>query len=247
MSQPKYFVSVIWGYSRQMYDFAPEENYHLQALKVAKSLGYQPIALIRQGPGNMQNDPRFDPDIKVVDYKNFWNFFWQLFKYRRALFYVNSYEWQSFLVPFVAGKSIFMGHTHVVRQTKLKQKIQDFVFRFFVRVRLNNEREKEFLVARGCAPGKLFVAPLAVSAKYFYKFGNLPRKNVVYLGNVAPKKNLPTILAALKILKKSMPEIELHVIGALNDGSFWPEAEKRGLKDNVKTYGFLPRPIWRPF
>ncbi len=240
MDSPKYFVSVIWGYSRQMYAFSPEENYHLQALQVAKSLGYKPVALIRQGQNDIQDDPNFDKDITIIEYKNFFNFLWQLLKFRRALFYVNSYEWQSFLVPFIASKSIFMGHTHPVRQTKTKQLIQDFVFKFFSRVRLNNHEEKEFLIARGSPAKKLFVAPLAVSNKYFYKTGTSDRQDIVYFGNVTAKKNLPAILRAVNMVKKERPDIKLHIVGRISDPAFWPEAESLGLKDNIVAYGFMP-------
>lgn len=239
MSQ-KYFISIIWGYSRSMYSFSPEENYHLQTLKVAKSMGFVPLALIRQSPGDMEGDPNFDRDIKVIDYKNFFNFLGVLLKYRNAVFYVNSYEWQSFLVPFICPKSIFMGHTHVVRQTKIKQIIQDLVFKAFARVRLNNEEEKQFLIARGTAEKKLFVLPLAVSSKYFYFIENPNRKDILYFGNVTEKKNLPTILRALSLVRKQKPNVKLHLVGKILDSSFWPTVNELGLKEAVVSYGFLP-------
>ena len=48
MVPKKYLVSIIWGYSKRMYDFAIEENYHLHVLNIAKELGYVPVVIIKQ-------------------------------------------------------------------------------------------------------------------------------------------------------------------------------------------------------
>ncbi len=89
----KRFVSIIWGYSTHMYAFAPEENYHLHALKVAKELGYKPCAIVRDGKKQMIDDPHFDPDIEVIDYKNAFQFFFHVIRLSivKSVFYVNSY------------------------------------------------------------------------------------------------------------------------------------------------------------
>ena len=129
----KYFVSIIWGYFAHMYDFAPEENYHLHALKVAKEMGYTPVVLIRQSPGDIEKDPLFDPTTIVINYKNFAQYIFYILKFsvKGAVFYVNSCEWRSLVVPFMARRTIFMGHTHPVRQTPLKQSLFDFILKFF--------------------------------------------------------------------------------------------------------------------
>lgn len=122
----KKIVSIIWGYSKHMYGFAPEENYHLNFLKVAKNLGFETYAIVRGSKENMESDPNFDKDIKVIDYKNIFQFLLLIIKFswQNSLFYVNSYEWQSFLVPFIARKTIFMAHTQPKRPNRKNKKFK---------------------------------------------------------------------------------------------------------------------------
>ncbi|MEI6494760.1 MAG: glycosyltransferase, partial [bacterium] len=239
--KPRYFISIIWGYSPTMYTFTPEEKYHLHVLKVAKELGYQPIIIIRQGPGNVETDPDFDPGIIVHQYQNFAHYLWLILKYnyQNAVFYVNSYEWRSFVVPFFVNRSIFMGHTHVIRQTRLKQLIQKFVFHFFSRIRLNNESEEKFLLQENLPKNKLFVVPLVVPSSTFYYDDQKQRQNLVYYGHVTKKKNLATILQALSLVREKFPDIKLDVIGKIHDEDFWPTVSRLGLEQHVIYRGFF--------
>ncbi len=148
--RPKFFVSIIYGYFHNLHFFQSEENYHLHALKIAKEMGYIPVAIIKGGEKEMSSDPNYDKDIKIIPYKNFFHFLYQVFKYAflGSVFYVNSYEWQSFIVPFISRRAIFMAHTEPKRKNQTKQKVQDFVYKFFWKIRLNNEAEKSFLLER---------------------------------------------------------------------------------------------------
>ena len=242
MKQKK-FVSIIWGYSTHMYAFAPEENYHLHALKVAKELGYKPYAIVRDGKKQMIADPHFDPDIEVIDYKNAFQFFFHIIRLSilQSVFYVNSYEWQSFVVPFFARKTIFMAHTQPKRQTPRRQRIQNFVYKFFTAIRLNNEEEKEFLLKEGTAPNKLQVVPLVVSQDVF-KVTNPhinERKDLVYFGNVTAKKNLPTIIKAYEQVRETKPDIKLHIVGRIHDLSVIDLINASKHKDGIIQHGFL--------
>lgn len=242
MKQKK-FVSIIWGYSTHMYSFAPEENYHLHALKVAKGLGYKPCAIVRDGKKQMIEDPHFDPDIEVIDYKNAFQFFFHVIRLSLSgsAFYVNSYEWQSFIVPFLAWKTIFMAHTQPKRQTSKRQKIQNFVYRFFTAIRLNNEEEKAFLLKEGTDPKKLHVVPLVVSQDVF-KITNpniIDRKDLVYFGNVTAKKNLPTIIKAYEQVREARPDIKLHIMGRVHDLTVVDLINASKHKDGIVQHGFL--------
>lgn len=239
----KRFVSIIWGYSTHMYAFAPEENYHLHALKVAKELGYTPCAIVRDGKKQMIEDPHFDPAIEVIDYKNAFQFFFNVIRLllSRSVFYVNSYEWQSFVVPFLAWKTIFMAHTQPKRQTPKRQKIQNFVYRFFTTIRLNNEEEREFLLKEGANPEKLHVVPLVVSQDVF-KITNpniADRKDLVYFGNVTVKKNLPTIIKAYEQVRETKPDIKLHIVGRIHDLTVVDLIHASKHKDGIIQHGFL--------
>lgn len=239
----KKFISIIWGYSTHMHGFAPEENYHLHTLKVAKELGYKTYAIVKGNKENMMNDPHFDSDITVIDYRNAIQFFAHIikFSFQGALFYVNSYEWQSFIIPFLSTKTIFMAHTQPKRQTVLKQKIQNFVYKFFKVIRLNNEEEKRFLLEQGTDPRKLFVVPLVVSQDVFKIIdSNQERTDLVYFGNVTEVKDLPTIITAFEIVKKTYPEIKLHIIGNIWDQNTQNKIDSSAYKKDIILHGFLP-------
>jgi glycosyltransferase involved in cell wall biosynthesis len=239
----KKFISIIWGYSTHMYGFAPEENYHLHALKVAKELGYKPYVIIKGSRENMINDPHFDSGITVIEYQNFFQFLKEVltFSFQGALFYVNSYEWQSFIIPFLAQKTIFMAHTQPKRQTQLKQTIQNFVYRFFSAIRLNNDEEKNFLLEQGVNPKKLHVVPLIVSQDVFKILdSNQERTDLVYFGNVTAKKDIPTIINAFELVKKTYPKIKLHIIGNIWNQNTQNRIDSSLHKKDIILHGFLP-------
>ncbi len=241
-SQKTYFVSVIWGYSTHMYNFAAEENYHLHALKIVKDMGYKPVAIVRQSAKNMQNDPHYDKDIITYDYKNIFNYLYLIIKFslKGSIIYANSYEWQSFLVPFLARRTIFAPHTQPKRSSRLKQFVQDFVYLFFKKIRVINQTEYDFVKSRGINEKKLVIAPITVSSKIFHLTNNQNKKDIVYFGNITYKKNLITILKSFKIVSDIKKDIILHVIGNNWDVDFLPNIEKLGLKNSVIYHGFLP-------
>ncbi len=221
----KKFVAVIWGYSPSMYTIAPKENYHLHILEVAKRLGFKPYAIVWNSKAAMENDPHFDKDITVIDYKNAFQYIATLltFSFQGALFYAASYEWQSFIVPFLARKTIFVGHTQPKRKTPFRQKIQNFVFKFYKAVRFVNEAEKDFLIEQGTDPKKIHIAPLVVSQEVYKLTNTEGRKDLVYFGYVTFKKNIATILKAFEIVKQTHPDIKLHIVGKVKDE--FPETE----------------------
>jgi len=216
----KIFVSIIWGYPKYFCDFAIEEHYHMHALKIAKELGYKVVVIIQNEPGIIENDPQLDKDIEIIYYSNIFNYLYQIIKYsvKSSVFYVNSVEPQSLIVPFLARKTIFMGHTHPIRQTKLKQMIFNLSMKFFSKIRLNNGDEKKFLLQQGITEEKLQVVPLSVSFKdYKILDERQERKDLVYFGNITNKKNLPTIIKACNIVCEKYPEIKLHILGKEKD------------------------------
>ena len=192
----KYFVSIIWGFAEYFYDFAKEEHYHMHVLSIAKEMGFQPVVIIKNKKGVIEADPLFNSDTKIIYYKNFIQYIFLLCRYslKGAVFYVNSVEVLSLIVPLFARKTIFMGHTHPIRQTKLKQLLFNISMSFFSRIRLNNNEEKEFLLKQGISEKKLWVVPLSISLEsYKILDENILRNDLVYFGNVTIKKNLPTI------------------------------------------------------
>lgn len=238
----KIFVSIFWGYQKDFYSFSAVENYQLHPLVVAKNMGYKPVAFVGMAENKVEDDPHYDPDIKVIYYKNIWQYLLFLWKHRSSLVYANTFVWQSFIVPFICRRSVFMGHHTVNRKTRLKQLIQDFVFKFFWRIRVVVEGEKQFLIRHGCPPEKIFVIPYALDTDNFHREENSNRQGIVYLGKITRKKNPGTILKAIALAKKHVPNIKLYVIGEiLEDKQEFLEAIKNfDLGDNIELLGFVP-------
>lgn len=218
-NKQKKFVAIIWGYSTGMYTIAPKENYHLHILEIAKEMGFKPYALVWNSKAAMENDPHFDTDIVVIDYKNIFQYIAVLIKFsiQGAVFYAASYEYQSFIVPFLARKTIFVGHTQPKRKTAFRQKIQNFVFRFYKALRFVNDAERDFLIEQGTDPKKIHIAPLVVSQEVYKLTNTGERTDLVYFGYITLKKNIATILKALEIVRKTYPETKLHVVGKVRD------------------------------
>lgn len=238
----KYFISIFWGYYRYFHELANGENYHLHILKIALEEGYEIKIIARADVGIIKSDPNFDPRIEVIEYKNIFNYIANIIKYSLAgaVFYVNSYELQSFLVPFIARKTIFMAHTQPRRRNKFKQIIQNFVYKFFTVIRLNNEEEKEYLLSQGIAADKLFVAPLVVSRSIFkITDQQSDRSDLVYFGNVTEKKNIITILKAFEVVKEEYQDIRMHFIGNMFDQGVKDYIEDSRFKKDIILHGFL--------
>jgi glycosyltransferase involved in cell wall biosynthesis len=237
--QNKTFVSIIWGYHKYFYNFTKEEHYHIHALKVAKDMGYEVVVILKGEKNIIENDPIFDKEIKVIYYKNIFNYLFHLIKYslKDSIFYVNSVEIQSIIVPFICKKTIFMGHTHPKRQGSLKQKIFNFSMSFYKRIRLNNNEERAFLLNQRIKENKLKVVPLSIALKDYYVIDeNSARKDLVYFGNITKKKNLETIIKACNIVCEKFPEIKLHLIGKEYD---LIKEELISPKLNIVRYGFI--------
>jgi glycosyltransferase involved in cell wall biosynthesis len=236
------FVSIIWVYSEEMYGLSIEENYNLHILKIAKENGFDPYVIIRGNKDIMGKDPHLDKDIKIIDYKNFFCYIFNIIKFslQKSIFYVNSYELKSFIVPFLTHRTIFMGHNQTKRSSNKLQQIQNFVFKFFTLLRVNNEKEKEYLISQGTKLCKIFVIPLVVSQKIFNLTENkVDRRDIVYFGNVTAKKNLKTILEAINIIKQTKPDIKLHVLGKIIDKTVILKVEELGLKNNIIFHGYM--------
>ncbi len=244
LAKNKRFISIIWGYSKEMYGLTSEENYHLNILKIAKSLGFKPY-VITKNKEIIENDANLDKDITIIEYKNIFNYIYILIRFslQNSLFYVNSLELQSFIVPFLSRKTIFMAHTQPKRKTLKKQRIQNFIYRFFSVIRLNNETEKNFLIDQKVDQKKLYIIPLIVSENIF-KFTNKDietRKDLLYFGNVTEIKNMTTILKSLNIVKKQYPEIKLHIVGKILYDNFDSNIKELNLEENIILHGYLPQ------
>jgi glycosyltransferase involved in cell wall biosynthesis len=132
-----------------------------------------------------------------------------------------------------------MGHNQTKRSSEKLQKIQNFVFKFFTFIRLNNETEKEYLLSQGTDAKKLFIIPLVISQKIFKLENKSGRKDIVYLGNVNQKKNLKTILKTLNEVRKIKSDIKLNIIGKIMDDNVPETIKELGLEKSVVFHGYM--------
>lgn len=239
----KKFISIIWGYIPHLQNLSPEENYHMHINKIADELDYETYIIIKNDKDIILNDPNLNPNTKIIDYKNIFVFIFNVikFSFQKSTFYVNSYEWQSFIVPFLTRRTIFMAHTQPKRQTKLKQVIQNFVYKFYTKIKLNNEDERNFLITQGTPLNKLVVVPLVVSDDVFKMIDiQSERKDLVYFGNITEKKNLITIIKAFELVNQKYPGTKLNIIGNIFDQNIPKFIEQSSASNNIVLHNFLP-------
>lgn len=248
----KNFVSIIWGYHQQMHTLSASENYHLQALKAAKLAGYRVKALMIDAGADISKDFHkvglSDGDVEVLSYASVWQYFKYLHKNRSSVIYANTFTWQSFLVPFICRRAIFMGHDSVQRKTALKQFVENFVFKFYKKIRVISEDERSFLKDQGVKEDKIVVLPLAVDVQHFLREDSAEeRTGLIFLGNVTPDKNIPDILRALVIVKKTRPDVYLDIIGEIRDPAFARLVEENQLGESIRIHGFIPHDQLLPY
>lgn len=265
----KYFINFIQDYFKSLQGFSLVENYHLHTFLVAKEAGYNKlITIIKGGEDILRSDPnlkvlqeKYNINLKIIPYKNIFNFIYQILKYSLkfscSTFYTNGhnlYMYMCIVLPkifsFGFSKNIFMAHTQPIRgglgKAKLKQFIQDkIIFRFFIdRIRLNNLTEEKFLISRGVKKDKLFVAPLVVDDKLFSRTRNIAeRKDLLYFGQLTKKKNVTNILKAFKqvLRQEKYKNLKLHIIGKVGtDYNLEKDIQDLSLENNIIKYGFVP-------
>ena len=239
-SKRRKFISVIWGYHKQMFSFSKAENYHVAALAAAAELGYVPEVMLVNPEVDISDDPNFDVAIRVERYSGPVSYIKYLIKNREHIIYANSFVWQSLLVSLICPHAIFMGHDSVKRKTALKQKIENFVFKRFEKIRTISQDEKDFLVGQGIPAAKIEVVPLAIDLKTFSYQENSDRSDIVFLGNVAPDKNIGDIARALALVVKKHPDVILRILGEIREPSFRELIKELGIEKNVAVKGFVP-------
>ena len=264
----KYFINFIQDYFKSLHGFSLVENYHLHTFIAAKNADYTEfITIIKGGEEVLKSDPNlrllkdnYDITLKIIEYKNFLHYTYQILKYSlkfsKSTFYTNGHNIYMYLCiifpkmfSFGKVKNIFMAHTQPIRGglgfRKLKQFFQDkILFRFFVdRIRLNNITEKEYLLNKGIKKNKLLIVPLVVDDKIFYKKKDPKgRTDLLYFGQITKKKNVDTILTAFKnvISIHNFQNLKLHLIGKVGtDYNLDKKIHELGINDNIVRYGFV--------
>lgn len=231
------FVSIIWGYHAQLFNFTPVENYHLHALKIAKELGYTPEVYLIAPRVAIENDPNFDPDITVTHHRGTRGMIRFLWKHRNSVVYANTVIWQNFvLVPILCRFAVFMAGDSIRRRSWLKQKIETLALHGYWRVRLVAPGEKTFLLSEGIPKRKAWVVPMPLATDLFAPAAT-PGRDLVFLGNVTPDNDFPTILAALALVSQKIPDIKLHILGEVRIPEWDALVAENTVQGNIVLHG----------
>jgi glycosyltransferase involved in cell wall biosynthesis len=113
-----------------------------------------------------------------------------------------------------------------------------FILKRAAGVRVVSERIKKSLIKRGVSTSKITVLPIRPELERFLEqkhvYATEPPYNFLYVGRLAPEKDLPRLLKAFSVAYKSRQDIRLHLVG---EGKLEPALqqtiETEGLKDVV--------------
>jgi glycosyltransferase involved in cell wall biosynthesis len=86
-----------------------------------------------------------------------------------------------------------------IESKSLKRWITLFFYRFFTSIRVINQEEKSLLDSYGI---RAEIIPIAISQEFFHEL-TLPRKDIVFVGNLYHDKNPEFLIETMKILQKS--------------------------------------------
>jgi len=84
----------------------------------------------------------------------------------------------------------------------------------------DSESEKRYITKTLGSPQKVIVVPLGIDHNEFHEFKKIKKPegftssyNILYVGTEEKRKNFPTILRAIAVLKKTIPHIRLVKVG----------------------------------
>ncbi|NRH20790.1 glycosyltransferase [Candidatus Gracilibacteria bacterium] len=239
--QKKKFISIIWGYHKQIFTFDRKENYHILPLEAMREEGFECEIFSIDSSVVIENDPNFIEGVKVIYYKSFIQYLLFLWKNRNSIIYSNSLTIKTLLVGLIGNNTIFHAHDQVIpiESKILKKWIVLFFYRFFSLIRVINPGESSLLSKFGI---KSKVVPLVISENFFSE--NQARSDLVFIGNLYFDKNPEFLLFAMQLLIIKYPDIKLHIFGEdrykKNGKDFSCIVKDMGLSNNVIIHGFIP-------
>lgn len=240
--KPKKFISIIWGYHRQIFTFPKEQHYHLLPLLAMLEEGYECEVCALDPEVRIEDDPQWDKRIRVFYSKNIWQYLAYLWRNRDAILYANSLTLRSLLVGMIGKRTVFIPQSCPLPEGSFRRSVALFFYRFFTKIRVMNEGEMAVLKKYGIS--QTVAIPLSISS-HFLREPIEENTTLLVLGNLTPIKRPFLFLEALKIVKKQIPDIRLRVIGEdrmkkLSGISFAEKVQELALSENVEMLGFLP-------
>jgi hypothetical protein len=183
-----------------------EAHYHFWPCMAMLELWYE-VEMVGFTHGvKIENDPNYDPRIRIVYKNSTIASLWYIWKNRDAVVYINTFVLPSLLMWMVTKKSIFFGHESVFASEysphyRLKRWIVKLCYPFFTKIRVINQHDKEWLKKEWFWE-KGVVIPLVISEKN-RKETIYPDANILMLWHIVfPKKDPMTMILALEIVIK---------------------------------------------
>ncbi|MCH2188367.1 glycosyltransferase [Candidatus Gracilibacteria bacterium] len=239
----KKFISIIWGYHTQIFDFHKEQNYHMMPFEVMMEQGYECELFAIDSRVNISDDPHFIKGVKVTYYKNILSYLLYLYKNRENVIYSNSLTIKTLLVGLIGKNTFFYPHDNIFGRTGkniIKICIIKFFYRFFTKIRINNTDEKKALdvIRKGLG----YICPLPISAD-FYSDKKQNRSDAVFIGNLTSAKNPEFLIDTCKILRDRKIHFQIHIIGedrySKNGRNFSDLVQENNLESSMILHGFL--------
>lgn len=232
----KKFISIVWFYPKYIQSLPVRSNYILHPFKVARDTGYEcELFVIVPLPVKI-------PDyIHVVNYRGIVSYVLYILNNRGAVFYANSFIWQSLLVGILAKRSLFMPHGFSYPNSFLRRVAVSFFYRFFDSVRVTSRYEGSLLVEKlKIQKNKIWFCPLVVEDADLL---NLPIRNnpngkclTVLMASVWRFMKDPiTIFRAVGNLKRDGINIRLLIAG--DDQLSSSKKGEKSLIWHIKKFG----------
>ena len=242
MKKTKKFISIIWWYHKQIFSFEKEQNYHMMPLEAMKEQGYECEIFAINSQVKIEDDPNFISWVKVIYYKNIFQYLSYLRRNRNAILYSNSLTIKTLLVGIIGKKTIFMAHdqTLPLESNKWKRKFVLFFYRFFSWIRVINKGESDLLQNYGI---KNYILPLSLSKNFFCS--NFEHKSwACFVGNLYEDKNPEFLIGVIKKVIEKYPDFILYI--AWEDRYFKHNMNfkqlicNEWLEKNIQVLWFIP-------
>lgn len=205
----KKFISIVWGYHKQIFSFEKEQNYHMLPIEAMNDEWYECEIFAIDSWVLIEDDPNFIKWTKVIYYNWFLNYLIYLLNNRKNLIYSNSLTLKTLLVGIIGKKTVFYPHSFPFWNNKIKKYIIIFFYYFFTYVRINNIQEFECI--NKIKNNLAYICPLVVSDKFLYqKLQN--KKWWVFIWNLTSIKNPEILIETFKILQKNKTDFNLEII-----------------------------------
>ena len=242
MKKYKNFVSIIWWYHGQIFSFEKEQNYHMLPLEVMKEEWFYCEIFAIDAWVKIEDDPNFVTGVKVIYYKNIFQYLLFLWRRRNAIMYSNTLTLKTLVVWLIWKRAIFFAHDQALplKEKVLKNIVVAFFYRFFSFIRCINSGEKELLMEK-CIES--YVLPLSVSDN-FYNDNLGWRSGGFFIGNLYHDKDPEFLIRTCKILQDKKIDFVIEIAWEDRydkDGkNFSDLIKENNLENYIKILGFIP-------